>query len=66
MDWEVGYVVAGPAQDVVFDPSQDWAEAIPPERWLWRVDLVSGDRAWMVFLDYEDGTVHGALGAILN
>lgn len=38
----------------------DGAEAVPDDRWLWRVNFRSGFEGTIVYVDYLDGTVYGA------
>lgn len=64
--WVVAVANAGPARDMVDMDATDWARDLPPERWVWRVFLVSGDMGRDVFIDYEDGIVLGVLISIVN
>lgn len=65
--WVVAVADAGPARDFIFDmDATDWARDLPPEQWVWRVFLVSGDEGRDVFIDFEDGTVLGVMSLIVN
>ena len=65
--WVVAVAEAGPARDMIFDiDSTDWARDLPPEQWVWRVFLISGDQGRDVFIDYENGNVLGVMSSIVN
>lgn len=65
--WDVDYVVSGPPGEILLGmESLDWAETVPNDGWLWRVDFRRDDRGSTVFVDFEDGTVYGVVDTIIN
>lgn len=69
-EWEVVHVEAGPIgrilPHVLEDDHYGWAAELSPDRWVWRVFLVHGDRGVDVIVDYLDGAVLGTAEYIVN
>lgn len=69
-EWNVPVVEAGPIAQIlpfVLDGSSyEWAQDLSADRWVWRVELVRGDRAIDVVVDYLDGSVLGTVEYIVN
>ena len=68
--WTVPVMEAGPIGKVlpfVLDGRKyEWAQDLSADRWVWRVELVRGDRAIDVVVDYLDGSVLGTVEYIVN
>jgi hypothetical protein len=68
--WEVAHAEAGPIgrvePHVLEDPYYEWARDLDPDRWVWRVFLVRGDRGVDIIIDHLDGTVLGTAEYIVN
>ena len=65
--WTLDGVEAGSVARLIVDwESQDWANGLDAEHWVWRIFLSRNDEGVEVFVDYVDGTVLGELRYILN
>lgn len=66
-EWEVVAIGAGPITEMIPEPdAPDWAHGLDPDRWVWRVFLVSGDQGSEVFIDFENGSLLGVMDYIVN
>ncbi len=45
--------------------SYEWLRDLNPDRWVWRVFLVNGDRGAEVVIDFVDGSVYGVADSIV-
>jgi hypothetical protein len=45
---------------------QEWARDLAPDRWVWRIFFIRGDKGIDVVLDYLDGSVLGTVEYIVN
>ncbi|MGQ0607685.1 MAG: hypothetical protein ACT4OQ_04380 [Chloroflexota bacterium] len=44
----------------------DWSRDLPPDRWIWIIFFVEGDRGAFVVLDYADGSLYDVSNVIVN